>query len=232
MMAAGSDLPTKSAMSRVPMLQTLSIALLLSSGSSAVASASVEVRLGPNATGSDWYQMALWLEDPQGRYAQTLYVTQDVGQKGLGNGFWRIFGITLREVPGSLPVWAHRRGVRYGKSYYPPKSRPLPDAVSGATIKRARFTRTFDLDAGVVRRRDDESWPCLLEINVSRDGSPSMVFRAMPVPGHGPAPFRFVGYGEKEGRDGGLHEGEATPAGFVRGASCRLSMGMQAKGVP
>lgn len=115
------------------------------------ATVSVQIQLGAGATGKDWYQMALWLEDPRGHCLQTLYVTVDVGREGLGNGFWRLFGITLREVPEGLPVWAHRRGVRYGGSDYPPKEQPLTDAVTGATIKRSRITKSFVLDDVVAR---------------------------------------------------------------------------------
>jgi hypothetical protein len=188
----------------------------------ASATVTVQIRLGPAATGDDWYQMALWLEDPQGGYAQTLYVTADVGREGLGNGFWRLFGLTLREAPESLPVWAHRRGVRYGNSYYPPKEEPLPDAVTGATIKQPGILKGFDLEDAVSRRIDASPWNCLLELNVSRDGIPSMVFQAAPTANGGAAPFRFLGYGDQNGRDGTLHGGDASPGAFVQDASCTI----------
>jgi hypothetical protein len=166
--------------------------------------------------------MAIWLENPQRAYAQTLYVTADVGREGLGNGFWRLLGLTLREAPESLPVWAHRRGVRYGESYYPPKEQPLPDAVTGATIKQASILKGFDLEDAVSQHMDTSPWHCLLELNVSRDGIPSMVFQALATPNEGPAPFRFLGYGDQNGRDGTLHTGDANPAAFIQEASCTI----------
>ncbi len=207
-------------------------ALLLGLQPLASATVTLQIPLGPGATGEEWYQMALWLEAPPGNYAQTLYVTADVGRKGLGNGFWRLFGFTLREVPESLPVWAHRRGVRYGKSYYPPKEKPLPDAVSGATIKQRVIARTFELDEAAAARLGAEPWRCLLEINVSRDGIPSIVFQATAPPNGSPAPFRFLGFGDMKGRDGDLHEGDAVPAEFVQGATCAISGDPPEQAVP
>ncbi len=176
--------------------------------------------------------MALWLEDPQGDYAQTLYVTADVGRKGLGNRFWRLFGLTLREVPESLPVWAHRRGVRYGESYYPPKEKPLPDAITGATIKQSSIVRTFDLDAAASQHMGTDPWRCLLELNVSRDGTPSMVFEAIATANGDPARFQFIGYGDQKGRDGSLHDGEGNPADFVQEASCTIANDMPGQTEP
>lgn len=198
----------------------------------AAATLTVQIHLGPWATGKDWYQMALWLEDTQGRYAQTLYVTADVGREGLGNGFWRLFGITLREAPESLPVWAHRRGVRYGESYYPSKEKPLPDAVTGATIKQSIITRAFDLDDAAAQRMGTDPWHCLLELNVSRDGIPSMVFEAITSANNTPASFRFMGYGDQKGRDGTLHDGEASPTEFVQEASCTIEDDMPGQAQP
>lgn len=167
----------------------------------------IHIHLGTKSTGKNWYQMALWIEDDDGNYVETLYVTSSVGREGLGNGYMKIFGITFQESPGSLPVWAHRRNVIYGDSYYPPKKKPLPDAMTGATIKASEFMKSFTLSNDVVQMLGDQAWHCLLEINVSRDGVPSMVYRATVDPEEsGKMSFQFVGYGEKKGRDGGFHD--------------------------
>ena len=151
--------------------------------------------------------MALWLEDDSGQYVETLFVTHSVGHEGLGNGYLKFLGITLREVPGSLPVWAHRRNVRYGDSLYPPRKAPLPDAMTGATIKSAEFVKSFPLSSDLVQMLSPQSWHCLLEINVSRDGVPSMVYRATVDSGKaGRTSFVFAGYGEEKGRDGEFHD--------------------------
>jgi hypothetical protein len=214
---------------RTPLLSAI---LLMALQPVEAATITMQIHLGPGATGEDWYQMALWLEDPQGHYAETLYVTADVGREGLGNGFWRLFGLTVREAPESLPVWAHRRGVRYGESYYPPREKPLPDAVTGATIKQSSIIRAFDLDDAAAQRMGTDPWHCLLELNVSRDGTPSMVFEAIATANSAPAPFRFMGYGDQKGRDGTLHGGEANPAEFVQEASCTIANDMPGQARP
>lgn len=65
-------------------------------------------------------QIAVWLEDSEGRFVDTLMVTRLVGSFGLGNrpgrpdfggGFMWPYG--RREQ--TLPVWAHRRSVTYDR---------------------------------------------------------------------------------------------------------------------
>lgn len=77
---------------------------------------SVEVRLKP--TGN--LQMAVWIEDENGRYVDTLFVTRTTGTLGLanrpGNGRFKSgfrFPYGRREMV--LPVWAHKRDHRYGR---------------------------------------------------------------------------------------------------------------------
>jgi len=86
-------------------------------------------------------QMAIWIEAADGRYVDTIYVTDKAAA-----GKWRAAGRSLR--PESLPVWAHARAVagRDG-SFMPDKAHPLPDAVSGATEKAA-FQRIWQVPAG------------------------------------------------------------------------------------
>lgn len=76
----------------------------------------VDVELRP--TGSP--QIAIWLEDEAGNYIDTLMVTRLVGTFGLGNrpgrsdfGHGYLWPYGRREM--ALPVWAHRRGVRYDR---------------------------------------------------------------------------------------------------------------------
>ena len=83
---------------------------------------------------------AIWLEDVDGNYVQTLYVTQSVGtgiypykpsgklkwEKGPGEGI----------RPASLPYWFHKRNVNEpGKAVLPSSANPVPDAYTGATPK-------------------------------------------------------------------------------------------------
>jgi len=75
----------------------------------------LELRFTPTARA----QIALWLEKPDGTFVKTLFLTQAVGRRGIGNrpgasqmnsGFHWPYG--RRE--GVLPIWAHRRAAAPG----------------------------------------------------------------------------------------------------------------------
>lgn len=82
--------------------------------------------------------MAAWMEDESGRFIQTLYVNESVA-KGYFNyadpsqGKWKP-GALIR--PASLPVWAHKRGIRNAQgNFMPTQENPVPDAFTSATPK-------------------------------------------------------------------------------------------------
>lgn len=95
----------------------------------------IEVKAGPRYTFEHQYgltklkiipQMAIWLEDSQGNYVDTIFVTEKAGKSGWGK---------VRR-PSALPIWSHQRGVKYADGLYmPDKKNPLPDAITGATAK-------------------------------------------------------------------------------------------------
>lgn len=181
-----------------------------------------EVALGPAALGKDLYQMAMWVSDAENRHLATVYVTEAVGRLGLGNGYMRLFGIVLREEPGALPVWAWSRGVHYGKKVYPPKTEPLPDAITGATPAVEQFVRTLSitLPGSLASIRP------YLEVNVTGDRVPSMVFSGvLPVDlNWSSTELEFVGCGDSQGRSGRLQGdcGKGAPERFVRRVQVRL----------
>src|SRR3954464_12002294 len=68
----------------------------------------------------DNLQIAVWIENPQGRFVATPYVTRLTGALGLANrpGNGRFvsdyrFPYGRREMV--LPIWAHRRNHQYGR---------------------------------------------------------------------------------------------------------------------
>ena len=68
-------------------------------------------------------QIAIWVEDAQGRFVDTVYVTRAVGSLGLGNRPGRMdFNSEVLWPYGrrenALPIWAHRRGVVYPRVVY------------------------------------------------------------------------------------------------------------------
>lgn len=110
--------------------------------------------------------MAIWVEDLEGNYIQTLYVAQSIA-KGVfahgdkSTGKWKAGEISR---PAALPYWAHKRNVKNDIGNYMPKPDfEVPDAYSGATPK-ANFTletRTDNPISGKFR--------VLMEINQSWD---------------------------------------------------------------
>ncbi len=79
-------------------------------------------------------QIAIWIEDLDGNYLETLYVTQSVAEQD-----WRKAPgdpTSKEEIrrPESLPHWAHQRGIKYEDGLYlPTRDKPLVDAVTSAT---------------------------------------------------------------------------------------------------
>lgn len=80
--------------------------------------------------------MAIWLEDEDGKYIQTLFVARSVAT-GLfmygkqENNKW-VPG--AKREPQTVPYWAHKRGIKASDGLYVPDSEnPVPDAYSGAT---------------------------------------------------------------------------------------------------
>lgn len=65
-------------------------------------------------------QMAIWLEDKDGKWVQDILVTQATGKLGIGNrpGVWNFVSSWRAPYgprPSVLPIWAHRRGKTYPK---------------------------------------------------------------------------------------------------------------------
>mgnify|MGYP001214327244 FL=1 len=77
-------------------------------------------------------QMAIWVEDVEGKYLETLYVTK---KGATGTYFAELFsGDEEIRRPEALPHWSHQRGVTAPDGLYvPSKALPLADAVTGAT---------------------------------------------------------------------------------------------------
>ena len=72
-------------------------------------------------------QIAIWLEDTQGNYLSTVYVTHKITTQS-----WQASGGNRRKE--ALPHWCYSRGVKYDDGLYlPTKKEPLIDGISGAT---------------------------------------------------------------------------------------------------
>ena len=117
-------------------------------------------------------QMAFWLENLEGDYLATLYVTEKTATQS-----WTGASIGSLRRPSSLPVWAHARGVcEVDDLYLPTRGTPLPDAVTGATPKQGFeiFTqRPLELTSG--------RYVFFAEINHSLDYNDTFTEELAPV---------------------------------------------------
>lgn len=83
---------------------------------------------------------AVWIEDMDGNFVQTLYVTQSVGKgvypyKPTGKLKWEK-GPGVAERPAALPYWFHKRdGQKLKSAVLPSPDNKAPDAYTGATPK-------------------------------------------------------------------------------------------------
>lgn len=82
--------------------------------------------------------MAIWIEDLDSNYIQTLYVAKSIAEGifrhgDASTGRWQP-GPVRR--PAALPYWAHQRGIQASDGLYlPTQENPMPDAITGPTPK-------------------------------------------------------------------------------------------------
>jgi len=83
---------------------------------------------------------AIWIEDIDGTYIETIFVTRYVatgkfGQGEIEPGKWKNEPDYVRR-PATLPYWAHKRNIQAPDGLYVPSPEtPVPDALSHATPK-------------------------------------------------------------------------------------------------
>ena len=154
-------------------------------------------------------QIAVWLEDEQGRYLKTLYVTQKA------SGLSWFFG-PKEGRPESLPVWYHA-SKHDSKKSAAKNSSPAEkeiDAVTSATPK-----------GGLVFKQNIDDTSCVIkvEVNASFDynstwtkknsgvnGQPSLVYQALiPAGQKKEVTFELIGSGSPDGSDGDVHKNVA-----------------------
>jgi len=89
--------------------------------------------------------MAVWIEDIDGNFIQTLYVAESIAKGVFGHGDkstgkWMPGAIRR---PAALPVWSHKRGVQEKDGLYvPTQETALADAYTGATPPADFLLRT------------------------------------------------------------------------------------------
>jgi len=113
---------------------------------------------------------AIWTEDLEGNYIETLYVTAYVA-KGrfaygeLAPGKWKNEPGDVRR-PATLPYWAHKRNIKAPDGLYIPSAQTaVPDALSSATP-----LGSFNLETA-TRHSAAGKFRVLLEINQAWDSN-------------------------------------------------------------
>ncbi len=172
--------------------------------------------------------MALWVEDTNGNYLQTLYVAQSIAKGIFGHGdasSGKWMPGPLRR-PAALPVWAHSRNVKEEDGLFMPTDKtPLPDAVTGPTPESS-FTLISKLADNVPAVFDvyfeiNQSWDWneywtnnkFPEDNEYKTSSqPSLVYMARinTITGLNQVELKLIGHGHYSGKDGEIYRDLST----------------------
>lgn len=170
-------------------------------------------------------QLAVWVENDKGEFIDTVYISRKTAQKGLGNRKGELDDMMGGARLSMLPVWAHRRGVDYGGgNYYPPKNKPLPDAVTSASPDAGKFVREWKPS----EKLKPGKYYFYVEVNESFDdnghhdyswyrGQPSVVWKGEIIVGKkasaGSAATgmaKIIGHGHIAGADGSINPDVST----------------------
>lgn len=165
-------------------------------------------------------QMAFWAEDAEGRFLGTLYVTRALSDSSFQST--DVFSGEVIRRPEALPVWSHRRGIRYddGLAVPLPGNTDLDGITAPTPLGHYDLVSSAPEDQGVVR--------VFMEINRSYDfnavwhperfpddpvysgsgssGQPSLVYMAEldVAAGERFALLEPIGHGHPSGQDGSL----------------------------
>jgi len=113
---------------------------------------------------------AIWTEDLEGNYIETLYVTNYVakgiyGHGEIAPGRWSDEPGEARR-PATLPFWAHKRNIKAPDGLYiPSPETAVPDALTSATP-----VNHFKLKTG-TRYSGKQKFRVLMEINQAWDSN-------------------------------------------------------------
>lgn len=113
---------------------------------------------------------AIWVEDLEGNYVETLFVTDYFAKGKFGHGEvqpgkWKNEPGEVRR-PATLPYWSHKRNTKAADGLYAPSPETsVPDALSGATP-----TGDFLLETG-SKITGGKKYRVLFEINQAWDAN-------------------------------------------------------------
>ncbi len=167
---------------------------------------------------------AIWVEDLDGNYIETLYVTQYFAKGVFGHGEaeqgkWKNEPGEVRR-PAALPYWSHKRNVKAKDGLYAPSPETaVPDALTGATPKG-----NFILETG-SKVEANKKFKVLFEVNQAWDSNdywsnskfpndfdyktslqPALVYEATIEPESAKTAYNLIaiGHSEPSGKNGDL----------------------------
>ncbi len=129
----------------------------------------LEFRITPGKSHNN-PSFAVWVEDLEGNYIETLYVTQYFatgvfGHGELEKGKWKNEPGNVRR-PAALPYWSHKRNIKAPDGLYAPSPETaVPDALTGATPKAG-----FNLQTG-SKVTGEKMFRVLFEVNQPWDSN-------------------------------------------------------------
>lgn len=113
--------------------------------------------------------IAIWIEDLEGKYIETVYVTQYFARGNFGHGEsepgkWKNEPGNVRR-PATLPYWSFKRNIKAADGLYAPSPETaVPDALTGATPKAGFILKTGS-------KATDKMFRVLVEVNQPWDSN-------------------------------------------------------------
>ncbi len=185
-----------------------------------------------------WHpQMAIWIEDDEGNYIETLFVSKATAKGlffgGRSKANFKTFDENKNKMGdyrrvNALPVWSHQHGVTYTDGLYVPTNKdPLPDAITGATIvdnfklkTSIKTMNTFTLKVEINVAFDDNEYysefdfpeDVIFHNGTGQLGQPSIVFSADIDMQDGKAYYLMdlIGHGHHSGQNGTIYKDLTT----------------------
>jgi hypothetical protein len=167
---------------------------------------------------------AIWVEDLDGNYVETLYVSQYFAKGVFGHGEaekgkWKNEPGEARR-PAALPYWSHKRNIKANDGLFAPAPETaVPDALTGATPKG-----NFILETG-SKMETNKKFKVLFEVNQAWDSNdfwtnskfpddfdyktslqPALVYEATIEPESAKTEYNLIaiGHSEPSGKTGEL----------------------------
>lgn len=188
--------------------------------------------------------LAIWIETAEGKYVQTLYVSQSIA-KGFfarGDSSSGTWSPGPRRRPAALPYWAFKRNVRENDGLFvPTPETALPDAYTGATPQKGftLITQANEMLHGSYRIWLEinqpfdwnRSWTTTrfpADKNYATSGQPSLIYATDPFDiseKNKVFALKIVGHGHFSGANGELFpdvSGFTTALEIVEKASAQI----------